>query len=38
VEEFTSLAVFENQEADLVPLPDLVELDDVGMVLNRTKR
>ena len=32
LEELTSFAVLENQEADVHPVPDLVQFDDVRMV------
>lgn len=34
MEELAALAVLDHEEAHLVPLPDLKELDDVGMVLS----
>ena len=33
VKQFTTLAVLKYKEADLVPLPDLVQLNDVWMIL-----
>jgi hypothetical protein len=35
VEELAALTVLDNQEAHLVPLPYLKELDDVRMVLSK---
>ena len=35
VEKFATAAVLENKEADFVPLEDLVQLDNVGVVLKR---
>lgn len=32
VEKLSSLTVLENKEADIVPFPDFVQLDNVGMV------
>lgn len=32
LEQLTSFAVLENQEANFVPFPNFVELDDIGMI------
>ena len=32
LEQFAAVAVLEDEEADVVPLPDLVQLDDVRVV------
>ena len=34
VEEFSTLTILQDKEADFVPLPDFVQLDDVWVVLN----
>ena len=36
VEELSSRAVLEDEEADIVPLPDLLKFDNVRMVLKVT--
>ena len=35
VEKFTARAILENKEADIIPLPDLSQLDNVRMVLTK---
>jgi hypothetical protein len=37
VKKFTALAIFQDKETDLIPLPYFVELDDVGMILKKDK-
>ena len=34
VEEFSSRTVLENEETNVVPLPNLLQLDDVGVILK----
>lgn len=38
VKEFASLTVFEHKEANLVPLPNFIELNDIWMVLKKDKK
>ena len=38
VEELTSLTMLKNQEADLLPLPDLVKFNYIRMVLRKKIR
>jgi hypothetical protein len=38
VEELTALAILQDEETDLIPLPNFVELDDVGMILKKDKK
>ena len=35
VEKLTAWAVLENEEADIIPLPDFFQLDNVRMVLTK---
>ena len=37
VEKLSSLAVLEDQEANFIPLPDFVKLDNVWVVLQKIK-
>jgi hypothetical protein len=34
MEELATLAILQDEETDLVPLPYFVQLDDVGMILK----
>ena len=34
VEQFTTIAIFQDEEADVIPFPDLVQLDDIWVILK----